>query len=219
MKRVIGYILATVVLFSLSHGAYARKKKPKGTKAKVVLVQLSTEHNRIDALLKEKKYAAAKEVATDAENVITVIMKDFSDNFSYCPVYYYLDTNINKIKNREFDGILLDSSLAPLTNAPLTKNSKDYMVIYYGRPVAQSRHSRVQRDTTKYIFDSDTPFGRGLVVLNYKFQQLRYFNTLNHSDPFFGPKKSQYYYSSKHYNIEYSPLVPYLNKKVPLIYE
>lgn len=221
MKQVISYLLTTITLLAATQVTVygGGRKKGAGTKASVVLVQLSTEHNRIEALCQQKKYAAAKEVAADAEKVITVMLKDFRDNFTYCPVYYYLDTNVNKIKARQFDGILLDTNLNTVANVPLHKDSKDYQVIFYGKPAVQSKRSKVQRDTTKYLYNSGEPFGRGLVVLNYKFQQLRYFYKLDYSDLFLGKRKKQYYYSSKHYDIEYASLVPELNKKIPLVYE
>jgi hypothetical protein len=197
-----------------------KKKRAKGVPAAFVLMQLNSESNRITALEKDGKYAEVEEVKKDAQGVTSAVIKDFKDHFTRCPVYFYSDTNLNLIKERNFNGVLLDTNLQIVTNPPLHPDSKDYLVIYYGRPARQSHYNKVLTDTTAYRYDSGEPFGRGLVASNYKLQQLRYIYWIG---PFsFLAKKGktgEYNYFSKHFDIEYYPLASRLNKELPLIYE
>ncbi len=178
-----------------------------------ILIQLKSEHNRIAALTKAKRYSAVKEVENDAMEVNKRFKLDFHNNFTYCPIYYYIDTNVDLIKNKLFDGILFNEDGTPAKDLVINSNSTDYIVAYYGYAVSQSRHKKVQTDSSKNEYDPDPPAGRGLVILNDKFQQLTYFYKFGYDD--FKPSdeaSKQFYYSSKNYEIEYYPFAKLFNE-------
>lgn len=180
---------------------------------RAVLVQLRSEHNRVAALSKARRYEDRDEVIHDAEEVRQRMILDFHNNFTYCPVYYYIDTNVEQIRQKKFYHVLYDDS-GRLVNEPVINgNSDDYVIAYYGYPVSQSRQDRIQTETSRYISDPLTPFGRGLVILNDKFLQLTYFYKLGYDEIFFNKKKwtKKYYYSSRHFEIEYFPLAYLFN--------
>jgi hypothetical protein len=185
-----------------------------------VLVQINSEKNRIDALQKAHRYADVEEVKKDAIGVKKAMMKDFSDHFSYCPVFYYVDTNIELIKSRQFEGILFDTAGRTITNLPIGPTSKDYLIVYYGLPTTQPHKVKVVKDSITEYSQVGVPSGIGLIICNYKLQQLRYIYKLGLAFVMLDKKKKKgYYYVSKHFNIEYFPLAADFNGRVPYIYE
>src|SRR5580698_8005575 len=62
-----------------------------------LLVQLKSEKSRIDAATRNKDYKALEEMKKDAKGARKAMIKDFKDHIDYCPVYYYMDTNLNQV--------------------------------------------------------------------------------------------------------------------------
>lgn len=186
-----------------------------------VLVQLCSENNRIEALTKARRYKELEEVKKDARGAMRATIKDFKDHFTYCPVYFFVDTNVEKIRARQFDGILFDTGKRLVTGIDLTPESKDYLIAYFGTPVAQPASTAVVTDGNAYYSNSGgEPSGKGLVICNYKFQQVKYFYRLGLSTLTIDKERNKgYYYFSKHFNIEYFPLVSKLSRKIPYPFE
>ena len=179
---------------------------------KAVLVQLRSEHNRIEALTKNRLYSKVEEVQKDALAVVTKMKLDFRDNFSACPVYYYVDTNADQIKKKKFDGVLMNADGSPVTDFGF---SDDYLVIYYGYPAVQGRLKDKVTDTSSYQYDTGQPFGKGLVVLNDEFQQVNYFYKLGYDEFWYkiGKRFKKYCYISKHFDIEYFQCARLFNER------
>ena len=180
----------------------------------VILVQLPTEQNRIVAMTKAKRFKEIEEVQHDADNVRKRIIHDFTGNFDYCPVYFYIDTNEDLVRQKNFDGIILNADGSSANNRIINSNSSDYAIVYYGYALSQSRRNPVVTDSNKYFYDPDSPPGKGLIVLNDKFQQISYVFRLSYSDMTEKDKKIEDYYVSRHYDIEYYPLAKLFNKKL-----
>ena len=198
---------------------------------KVLLVQLRSEHNRMAALIKQHRYKEIETLKTDALNVRSRMIADFHDNFNYCPVYYYIDTNLDLIKNRVFQGVLLHEDGTPIAN--VTMPDSDYLIVFYGYPAPQSRRSKVVKDSSYRIVYSDTsdiakgimdtmtydynsgePTATGLVINNYKFKQVSFLYKIGFENMMFklNHANKKYIYTSKHYEIEYFPFAKLLNK-------
>lgn len=77
----------------------------------VLLVRLQTSKTKIDALRSagHQKKAIEAEQAQFAEN--QKIMKAFSENFSFCPVYFFTSDKTLQVKNRIFSNVFVDSTL------------------------------------------------------------------------------------------------------------
>lgn len=192
--------------------------KLQGVRPTVILVQLPTEQNRIDAMARSQKPASLEEVKRDAEAVRNSMMRDFTDNFSFCPVFYFMDKDLDKVKNQNFAGILFDKDMRPISEPGIGPGSKDYVVVRYGKPDVQPHRTKVVTDSTD--LNDGIPMGRGLVVSNYKLQQVKYVTTYDYKRKLLGAqKRKEYYYSSKHFQIAYFPLAKELDSKVPRIYE
>ena len=160
-----------------------------GKYPRAVLVQLRSEHNRIEALTKDGNYKAIKEVKKDAVEVKKRMILDFTTNYHYSPVYYYIGTNADFIKKKVFDGILMNADGSAVNKPVINSNSNDYVIVYYGYYIYQPKPTNVVKDSSRYIYDPETPPGKGLVVLNAQFQQIDYFYKLGYDISPLRPRK------------------------------
>ena len=178
---------------------------------KAVLVQLRSEKRKIDYFKKAGDGKEVEQVEKDVQGVNDAMVSDFRDNFNLCPYYFFVDTNIELIKEKKFDGVLLASDMKPATNLVVNEKSKDYYIIYYGQPEQETIGQNGE-------MASRTLFGAGLVVTDYTYTQLHrpvFFYVYNNRGYYgFHSKKGKYSYSSKKYNIEYYPLAGELLDKV-----
>ena len=179
-----------------------------------VLVELKTQQSMLGALVKDKKYKELEEVKKDIIGEMTATISDFKDNFDYCPVYFFMDTNVDFILKKQFDGILLGSNLNPAKNIDINSSNKNYVIVYYGYPTAQPNREKVVSDSSKYINNSGEPMGRGLIITNDRMQQINYLYKLDYNGIFIGKKNRKYTYSSKHFNIEYFPTAADFDSKL-----
>ena len=130
---------------------------------RAILVQLSSEQNRINALTKARRIKELLTIKADAANIITKTIADFDAHLNFCPVYYYIDTNIDLIKNRQFSGVLFTVDGKPATNTGLSDTSRDYLIAYYGYPNYQSRLDDTETNPQKYSYSSNEPHGREMI--------------------------------------------------------
>ena len=182
----------------------------------VVLVQLKSEKNRIDAMIKERDYRGLEEVKNDAEEVRKKMILDFTTNYHQTPVYYYMDSNAELIKNKQFDGILMNADGSVVTKPVIDNSSEDYVIVYYGYFVSQPKAKDVVTDANHYVYDWQTPPGKGLVVLNDRYQQIDHFYKLGYDGGFLNRKRTfkKFSYVSKHYDIEYFPFAQLFGKNI-----
>lgn len=182
---------------------------------KAILVQLRSEHNRMAALSNGKRQKELEILKNDAVNVTSKMIADFKDHFNFCPVYYYMDTNLDLIKNRVFKGVLFNADSTPANDLVISDTSKDYLIVFYGYPTAQSRTKSIITDSTKYRYNSGEPIGKGLVINNYKFQQVSYIANPEYQNSLFRTKiNKKYKYLSNHFDIEYFPHAEAFNKNL-----
>jgi hypothetical protein len=207
--------LLTVIAAMLISGVVFAQQQQQFPRA--VLVQLRSESNRITALTKAHRYRQVEEVKADAQKISMAMIKDFKENFHYCPVYYFMDTNLNQILEQRFDGILFESdSRIPATNIIVHPGDTDYVIAFYGFPVVQGYGTGTVRDISKYQANSGEPFGRGLVINNYKMQQVHYFYKLGYENFLWSGRKKnkRNVVTSDHFDMEYFPFAKSFQKLV-----
>ena len=166
---------------------------------KVLLVQLFAETNRIEALDKAKRYKDEEEVMDDAKQTMEATVNDFRDHFGYCPVYYFIDTNLDAIKKKQFDGVLLNADMSVVTNPIVKPTSTDYCIVYYGYPNAQKRS---EPNNTGIVGENA---GQRLVILTDKYRQITYLSGGSFDGPDRRNRQVKYAYSSRHFDIKYIP--------------
>jgi hypothetical protein len=189
----------------------------QGTRPRVILVQLPTEENRMKVLDRRGHENEVLEITHDAQEVRNVMVKDFTDHFTFCPVYYFMDNNLERVKAQDFNGVLLGKDMQPVNNLEVGPGSKDYLVVRYDRPEGQPKREKVVKQTAGI---DEGPMARGLVVSNYKLQQVKAITVNDQKKSLMTPTQRKLYsYRSKHYMIEYYPLAKELDNKVPRIYE
>ncbi len=214
MHTLPAKIFLVLLLLTGIHKSYGGDTL-SGKFPKAVLVQLNSESNKIAAMAKARAYKELEEVKTDAANVRTHMMHDFTTNINYCPVYFFMDSNADLVKNKVFDGVLMNAGGSPVSNPVINSGDHDYVIVYYGYALSQSRSSAVVSDSAKYSYDPDSPPGKGLIILNDKFQQISYVFRLGYGDLSRSDKKAANdFYSSKNFEIEYFPLAKLFNERL-----
>jgi len=175
-------IMKQLIFFSLIMFLANTPLYPQSVKA--VLVQINSEQNRIGYLQKSGKNKEAENVTREAIAMTKIMVSDFNDNFVYCPVYYFVDTNIQQIKKQNFKGVLLNANGTIVENSILDPNDSDYVIITYGFP-----------DENTSIRQT-----KGLVIYTDKFTQSYFFSKPDQYDV-----RRKYRYRSDKYDIEYYP--------------
>lgn len=239
MRIPIPAILITLMLLPLASVKSLAEDTTTVRYPTVVLYQLRSEHNRISAMLRNKDPEEAAFVAQEAKEVNKRVYLDFKENFDYCPVYYFMDTNADLIKKRTFNGVLLNDKGELVYDVIPPHDSTTYVIAYYGYALSQSKLKEEVEDTnvyqsradwdilryqkdyndqfvrhsSKYRYDSDPPFGKGLIILNPKFQQTTNFYKTGTDEFAYSRGKSAgpTHYRSKKYDIEYYPFANLFN--------
>jgi hypothetical protein len=203
MSSIIRFFFCLAVFFALPVLAMAKDhrtiKRPD-----FLLIQLSTEQNRMKLLESQGDEKGKKRLKKDLHSVYTAIRNDFRDHFSNCPVYFFFDTNIAQVKAKMLIGIVYTIEGREVRRSNLSGNN--YQIAYFGYPVSHiPRIGYLPETADKRNFD--TEFGRVWVVCDNDFDQVAYTevpNYLERSTGYFHKKK--YRYSSRKFDIEYMPV-------------
>jgi len=195
---------------------------------KVLLVQLRSEQNKIEHFIQQNKFRETNKVKTEASIIRKVMKNDFEENFSFCPVYYYMDTNAEMVKRQLFDNVLFTADGIPMNKDILHPGDTNYFIVYYGYPGEQMELDARPED--EYSFNNGEAMGRGLIFLNYKYQQIDFYYRFAYFDIFNKPDP-RYFYKSADFDMEYYPFAAqyesdlqekfngvYTNRKLPRRY-
>jgi hypothetical protein len=218
--RWVTRIFTPLLLLLISFSSFSQQNDVARTKA--VLVQVRSEHSRMQAMQRKKDFKSLQQVKAESKAVAMAMIYDFKDNFSYCPVYFYMDTNLQYIKERRFEGILFNAE-GEIVDSPIVSNADtNYLVVFYGKPATQGRGTAKVKDSANYRVGTSEPFGVGLVILNYKLEQVNYIYKLISDELLFKRKRAKrrksdvpsYSYFSKKYDMEYFHLAEKLSKRL-----
>jgi hypothetical protein len=189
MKNVVVGIVLFLSLQSNAQGQIIRRRHAVGDEKppKAILVELSTFQNKIKFLQQKGNTGGVVAVGTAAKKVDDAMMLDFANNFESCPVYFFLDTNAQKVREKKFKNVLMSADGRFVGDTTLVQ----YNIVYYGYPVP----------------NDNNPAVKGLVVLDSAFDQMQapypYFTpTLKYSTL---GGSAQYVYETDKYGIEYYP--------------
>lgn len=215
------YLLFTLLLGACSlgtHGMYAQpinefhnigvhRAKLK-YQPKVVLVQLRSENRKIEYVTKHNPNLLPR-IKKEAAKIREVTINDFKDRFTFCPVYYFIDTNADLIKERKFAGVLLDTAGKPVSNPIRNPLDTNYVIVYYGYP----NHSLPAPGTPAYNHENapKDAMGKGLIILDYKYRQIDYYYRLEYW-LLFSPPNRKYGFNSKKYDMDYFPFARWYNR-------
>lgn len=172
-----------------------------------ILVMLPTSSNAIKAFEKHNDPLDAHAIAHDRKLMIDKMVQDFNDNFKFCPFYFFIDTNVNKVINRDYEGVLLDGNLQPVSNVPDASDTTHF-ILRYGNSDPNSTQWKTRKGD---ILNSDfnNASMQMLIGMNYQFQQLyswQPYKTIAYGQPRDARIAARKYrYTSKKYNIQYRP--------------
>lgn len=170
----------------------------------VILVQLSSEQNRMKKLNAENKPRTVEKLRREAGAMNRAIRNDLRDHFSFCPVYYFMDTNLARLEEGQLSGILMDADGAVADARTLT--GKNYQIAYYGYPhVHIPRIGRLPDSLAGTGFDAD--FGKVWVLLDERGHQVAYTavpKVLEKGRAYF--RNKDYHFVSKEFDMEYRPV-------------
>jgi len=200
-----------IVFFCLASATMAQDSKSV-FQPDVLLVQLSSEHNRMQALKARGDDEGMKQLNKDLRGVYSAIRNDFRDHFTVCPVYYFIDTNLSRINAGQLNGVLIDTGGNLIRRNTIA--GKRYQIAYYGYPKARmGRTGYLQSEEDKTDFD--TKFGKVWVVYDKEMNQVSYSKPRAiisaQADAIGDPR---YKYTSPKYNIEYRASADRLQKSM-----
>lgn len=202
------YLLLLYTFLLTTQVAFAQRKEDRNKFPKAVLVLLSSEHNRIESLEKARAYKEAEQLKKDATMVSEKIRLDFKDNFHMYPVYFFVDTNLEKVKAGKLADILTNTDGDLMEITELGDSSTDFFIIYYGYPKFTKKKPKRIKEGSEDAASFDTPTGKYFVICNNKLEQITYVrrgkNTLIDE---VSPEDKKYRYNSPTFNISYSPTV------------
>lgn len=199
MKQLLSFLLLIVI----SIGSYAKKNLYQ---PQAILVQLSTEQRKLDAIDKSGRENMAEQIKKDISRVQEVMKNDFSDNFSYCPVYYFYDTDLEQIKSYNFEGVLMDAKGNIVSK--LKNGDTSHYIVYYGMSAPYDNND----GNKSYSLSSSK---EALVLMDHHYEQLSVFK----ASKMFSAKNSKYDHESRYsttisYKSYAAQLDKYLRNKI-----
>ncbi len=170
-----------------------------------VLVQLRVEKNRVAALTKNNDERRLKILLEDRDKVNQAMINDFTDNFSLWPVYYFMDTNFEKIAAKQFDGVLLTADLKPIAKSPVNSET-NYKVVSYGYPNIKTKYGEKTEDSSAYIHDVIWNVEQAFIIKNADLSFQTMYFTLGGNGVYNKRNfPAKYYYRSNEFKLEYLP--------------
>jgi len=171
--------LCMLLLLTDNTSTYARRARPGEKPPKALLVELLTRQPQVDYILKNRP-SRLNEVLHDIQSVMRATVMDFNENFDYLPVYYFIDSNADKIRTGQFEGVLLDKNLQPANQTVLTTGDTNFFIAYFGSYMPQPQYIDMDKAYSNNIGSGKESFGDDptglkmtLLVMDHNFEILR----------------------------------------------
>ncbi len=111
-------------------------------KSSMLLVRLMTSENKINALKESGHEDKAKQVEAKQREENLAIAKAFSENFDFCPVYFFYSTSSKEVRQMHLQGNLMNENLEPV--AGIARPVPFFFVAEFGN---------IERTDEKYLDD------------------------------------------------------------------
>jgi hypothetical protein len=189
------------------------KQLYRASPPKAILVQLFTYPRRIEYYKRNKRTAELKKFQAEAHTAAMQIVRDFNENFDYCPVYYYYDSNARFIMEKKFSGHVLDKDLTPAASLPIKGADTNYFIVMNALMMSEDFMPGNANEEVDIFSASDNVNSNKprIVVYDYKFKQLPR-NTVR-TPKGYGQRNSArpFTYKSHSFNISYTGKAATLN--------
>jgi len=196
-----------LLLFCIESGAAYAQHNERNRLPKAILVMLNTESTRL-AYLKQHGYKKKYEkLSADVKKVSLCMRRDFYDNFSLYPVYFFDDTNLNKVKEGNLNGILMNAEGDVLNKTALNDNTTDFFIVYFGYPTMTGvNKERLIKENSDEAITFHDDRGKYLVVCNNRMEQITYVAKRPSEYLLGAPDEVRpYYYVSRTFDLMYWP--------------
>jgi len=185
---------------------------------KVLLVQIFTYQRMQQHFERTKDTRKLNALVADRDSIRDKMIADFSANFRFCPVYFFYDTDVPKIKNRQFDGVLFDKNLKPVNNI-IAQGDTSFFIAYFGNMLSDNEVSgewyRKDGSELPNVPGNEVYNTHKLVVLNHDYVQLPTYSKINMAESRGARKKKKpYSYESPRLNIYYNASAATLQRKL-----
>ncbi|MCC6186985.1 MAG: hypothetical protein IT256_07530 [Chitinophagaceae bacterium] len=158
MKNLFTFLFLLLMIFSaqISDAQMVKRTKalPSEPAPKAVLIEIFTGYKRLE---RTQDKLTKPELEMALQKATQKMILDFEDNFKYCPVYYFYDSNIVAIQNGEIQQYIMDKNGKSIDNPVVQDGDTTVLLLYYG----------------VLIPDESTPFDmhvskKMLIALDYK---------------------------------------------------
>lgn len=186
---------------------------------KALLVQLPTYENRMEYFRKSNNKSSISLLKKDADSMVSKIVADFNDNFNYCPVYYFYDRDLEKVKSKNFIGILLNDKLQPINNTVINQSDTNYFIVNFGHVVETNNADNAEGTASAGQTVSSSK--QKLQVYNHLYHKIRKPLPNGVNNAWGGKTKRNpefYRYESAKFDIYYNPYVAQFNGKLHVFY-
>lgn len=113
-----------------------RRAKPGEVPPKAMLIEILTRQNQRNYLVANRPDLLPV-FEHDVSEVARRTVMDWSTYFKFCPLYFFVDTNADKIRLGQFEGVLLDSTMQPASNLAVQTGERNIYIGYFGSPLPQ----------------------------------------------------------------------------------
>ena len=140
-KKILLYILLGILMAQPAVGQKQNnraaslrrlKMEAKQRPPKAILVEIFMRERLMNHYVSSKQTKKEAALKRDIEGVKNAIVADFSDNYTYGPVYFFYDTDADAVRAKKFEGVLMDKDLKPAKNIVLTPTDSNYFIVYFG---------------------------------------------------------------------------------------
>jgi hypothetical protein len=186
-------------LFHLLKNKHARKT---AFPPKVILVQLRSESSKLNYFLAHNLKKEFRLAQKDASNIRRVTKNDFEENFKFCPVFYFIDSNLDYIKQQDFQDHVFTANGIPMPPNTIRRGDTNYFIVYYGHP--QNQYAIDIGDQNLINTDNGEVLGKGLIFMNYRYEQVDYYVKFDYETLFSTPD-SRFFFKSENFDMQYFP--------------
>ena len=92
------------------------------------------------------------------------IIADFNENFTYCPYYFFDDTNAQRVMNKHFIGTLFDREMKLIDSKRINTDDTTYQIAYFGHYLSASDDVSSEYTTGSSV--------QRLVLVDHKFRRI-----------------------------------------------
>jgi hypothetical protein len=222
-KGIFTILLLFISLAPANAQGWRIRQAYRANPPKAILVQLFTYPRRVEFFKKTGHTGALSAFKDASADAAKKIVEDFNDNFDFCPVYYYYDTNAHLVREHKFSGVLLNAAMLPAKNVIIDKADTSYFIIVNSLLISEDflpGGKQYAEDESVFNANDNVNYSKArLIVLDHKFRQLpRQIVRTPHGNV--KPEKGtrHYKYSNSNHNLYYSGKAATLNENFKEFY-